>query len=204
MSTGPLRSVPVTALVVGVLALLLASCALREDGSPRDLPPEQATGAQSVVTGDEAIGVNRIYLITQDDDQTRLRSVARDVAATPRALLESLISGPNADELDRNLSSALPPELEVRATRVVGSVLTVDVNDALSTLSSEGLTLAVAQIVATVTDLDTIERVRIQVDGENQAWPTGDGRLSAEPLSIYDYPNLVETTQPALPTLPST
>ena len=34
--------------------------------------------------------------------------------------------------------------------------------------------------------------------------PTGDGRLSAEPLSIYDYPNLVETTQPALPTLPST
>ncbi len=192
------------AAVALVAALLASGCAITEDGAPRDLPLDPENEFTTEVTGDEATGVNRIYLLSQTNDQTRLRSVARGVATTPQALLESLISGPNAEELDRNLNTAIPPELEVLSESRVGFVLTIEVNDALSTLASEGLTLALAQIVATTTELDSVQRVRIRTNGENQAWPTGDGRLSAEPLSIYDYPNLIETTQPALPTLPST
>lgn len=191
------------AVTLVLVAALLAACGLSEDSAPRDLPIENVV-QRAVVTGDAAVGVNRIYLIAQADDQTRLRSVARDAATFPDPLLRSLFSGPNADELDAGLSTAIPSDIELLSAQSVGFVLTIDVNDALGNLAAEGLTLALAQIVATVTELDTVQRVRIRIDGENQAWPTGDGRLSADPLSIYDYPNLIETTQPALPSLPST
>ena len=181
----------------------LAGCGVTEDSEPRDLPI-QNVAQRNEVSGDEATGFNRIYLIAQDEEQVRLRSVARGVDATPAALLDSLVAGPNTDELDAGLFSAIPLELEILSTQTVGSVLTVDMNDALSALIPETLTEALAQIVATTTELDVVQRVRLRVNGQNQTWLTGDGQLSAKPLSIYDYPNLVESTQPALPSLPST
>ena len=191
-------------LGVAVVSGLLAGCAIREDGSPRDIP-EQERNLAVAATGDEAVGLSRIYLLAPtDNEEPRLRAVARDVADSPDALLDSLISGLNEDELDAQLSTAVPGDLEVLSARSVGFVLTIDVNDALSTLTGESLPLALAQIVATTTELDDVERVRIRTSGENQAWPTGDGRLTTEPLSIYDYPGRLETSQPAFPTLPST
>jgi len=192
----------VSRLMLAVACLVGAGCGVGEDAEPRDLPIENVA-ERTEVSGDEATGVNRIYLIAQSDEQTLLRSVARGAETTPQALLDSLLAGPNADELDAGLFSAIPPELEVLSTQTVGSVLTIDINDALSVLTSETLTDALAQIVATTTELDSVQRVRLRVNGENRAWPTGDGRLSADPLSLYDYPNLIETTQPALPSLPS-
>lgn len=193
-----------TAARAGVVfgCLLLAGCGLGEDAEPRDLPIENVT-QRAEVSGDEATGTGRIYLIAQSDEQTLLRSVARGVETTPSALLESLLAGPNADELSAGLFSSIPQELEVLSTQTVGSVLTIDMNDALSELTSETLTDALAQIVATSTELDSVQRVRLRVNGETRAWPTGDGRLSTDPLSLYDYPNVIETTQPALPSLPS-
>jgi len=193
----------VARLVLAATCLVAVGCGVSEDAEPRDLPIENVA-QRTEVSGDEATGVNRIYLIAQSDEQTLLRSVARGAETTPRALLDSLLAGPNADELDEGLFSAIPPELEVLSDQTVGSVLTIDINDALSVLTSETLTDALAQIVATTTELDSVQRVRLRVNGENRAWPTGDGRLSADPLSLYDYPNLIETTQPALPSLPST
>ncbi len=192
------------AATLSALGLLITGCAVREDGSPRDIPAE--IGDLGVLpTGDEATGLSRIYVLApSDNEEPRLRAVARDVAESPEALLESLISGLNDEELDAQLGTAVPNDLEVLSARSVGFVLTIDVNDALSTLTGESLALALAQIVATTTELDDVERVRIRTSGVNQAWPTGDGRSTTEPLSIYDYPGRLETSQPDFPTLPST
>ncbi|MEL6892713.1 MAG: GerMN domain-containing protein [Actinomycetota bacterium] len=198
------RPRPRSVAILVAVALSFAGCAISEDATPRDIPVDQRSDFGAIATGDEATGVNRIYLLAPGDDQVRLRSVARGAATTPEALLDSLVSGPNEEELNQQLQTALPSDLEVLSRpRSVGFVLTIDVNDALSTLASDGLTLALAQIVATVTELDTVERVRLRVEGQSRAWPTGDGRLSTDPLSVYDYPNLIESTQPALPSLPS-
>lgn len=193
------------------LALLLlgssAGCALSEDTSPRDIPEDLVVDFGNTATGDAATGANRIYLLTPSDEaeQRRLRAVPRqDDSGGTEELIKSLFAGPNADEAEASLGSAIPTELKLISARTVGTRLTIDIGTGLTGLSDDGVRLALAQIVATASELDGVERVRIQVEGVNQAWPTGDGRLVDAALSIYDYPGLLETSQPAFTALPST
>ena len=102
-------------------------------------------------------------------------------------------------ELDTSLNLALAL---IRARRA-GPVLTVDVNDAFTDLTVDGLRLAVAQIVATATGIETVERVRLRIEGENQLWPIRENELTERTLSVYDYSGLIETTQPPYPSIPS-
>jgi spore germination protein GerM len=69
-------------------------------------------------------------------------------------------------------------------------------------LTAVALRTAVAQIVATASEIDGIEQVRIQIDGENQVWPVGDGENTGRPLTVYDYPGFIESSQPAYPAIP--
>lgn len=208
-STTPRRRVrSVVATVLATLSLTgVAGCSVREDAAPRDIPDERIVGFSTGATGDAAAGASRIYLLTpsSDDEQRRLRSVRRPAeAGTPDELLRSLISGPNSVEVENSLGTAIPSDLElVSPARTVGTRLTIDINNSLEGLSDEGVRLALAQIVATASEIDGVERVRIRVEGNNQAWPTGDGRLVDEALSIYDYPGYLESSQPPFPALPT-
>jgi hypothetical protein len=199
-----MRRIPLPVAVIG--SLVLGACAIQEDASPQVISPEDR-GNFGVVepTGEPAEGANRIFLLSPTDpgEQQQLRAVQRDVPGSASALLSSLIAGPNTDEQAERLSTAIPPDLELLDVRPVGRVLTVDVNDALGDLTAEALRLAVAQIVTTGSELDNVDSVRLRVDGEDQAWPLGDGGLESRSLTVYDYPGLVESSQPALPSVPT-
>lgn len=194
-------------LICAVLTATIAvsGCAIREDPAPRAIPEEERAAFGEIATGDAAEGGGRIYLLSPvaPDAQTQLRAVPRIEPANPEELLTSLVAGPNEAESERGLSSAIPSDLEILAARTVGTRLTIDINDALDELSDEGLRQALAQIVATAVAIDQVQLVRLRVDGENQVWPTGDGEGTREPLSIYDYPGFLETSQPNFPAPPS-
>lgn len=195
-------------LALALLAAVTAACSIGEDGAPRDVPEEERGNFGVGAVGGTASGTSRIYLIsTPEGEEAILRSVARDVpaeggdvAAQAEAVLTALLEGPLTTE---QLQTAIPADLELLAVRPRGQVLTVDVNDAITALLPEGQTLAVAQIVTTATALDTVERVRLRINGENQEWPTGNGELVTRPLSGYDYPTLIESTQPSFPAIPT-
>ncbi len=189
-----------------LLAMLaLSSCAIREDPAPRAIPDEERAAFGLTPTGDAAEGIGRIYLLSPaaQEGQTQLRSVNRVEPANPEELFQSLIAGANEDESARGLSSAVPTDLEILSARTVGTRLTIDVNEALNELSDLGLRQALAQIVATAVAIDQVQLVRLRVNGEDTVWPTGDGEGTDQPLSIYDYPGFLETSQPAFPTQPS-
>lgn len=194
--------------LLAVVLLLLTGCGIEPQSAPSDIPAElQADFGVSEAGGDDAAGTNRIYLLAPaaPDEPQRLRSVLRAVAGDPDPLLASLFSGPNEEEQAAGLSSVLPRELElVRETRTIGEVLYLDVSDDLEELTPEALRIAVAQIVATASGIDGISAVRLRVEGVegDQLWPVGDGELTADTLTVYDYPGLIESTQPALPALP--
>ena len=194
---------PIAALITA--NLLLAGCSIQPDASPSDLPAERADVFGDVETGDEAAGANRIYLLapTDPEEAQRLRSVQRDVLATPESVLASLFAGPNEAERDQLLDTAIPAEAELQDARPVGQVLTVNVSDAFNELTPDGLRLAVAQIVSTATDIEGVESVQLRIDGEPRVWPLGNGELTDRPLTRFDYPGLVESTQPAFPAIPS-
>lgn len=193
------------AVLLVVTLLSVAGCSIQPEASPNDLPAERANVFGEPATGDEAAGTNRIYLLAPPDVEApqRLRSVQRDVPPTPSAVLDSLFAGPNADERDAQLDTAIPTDVELLSARSVGQILTVDLTDVFDDLTPDGLRLAVAQIVSTATDIDGVRSVQLRIDGEPRVWPLGNGELTDRPLTRFDYPGLVESSQPAFPAIPS-
>ena len=97
----------------------------------------------------------------------------------------------------------LPAGLELSRVVNQGPILFLDVGPQLADLQGQSLTRALAQIVYTATELDGVERVQIRVDGESVAWPRVALPNTTGALSIYDYPGVVQTSQPPFPAFPS-
>ena len=187
------------------VALVVTGCGIRPDDEPRDVSvDDRGLGGNAAVGVAEATGASRIYLVTPNeaDAQRRLRSVQRDVQLRPAPLLEVLFDGPNSTELADGIVTAIPTALQLRSARTVGDVVYVDVSSQLTELSGDVLILAVAQIVHTAGELEGVRGVRLRVDGVDQPWPRGDGDSVSGTLTVYDYPGLVESAQPAYPALP--
>jgi spore germination protein GerM len=81
--------------------------------------------------------------------------------------------------------------------------LRIDVSQGLLQLSGQVLVAAVAQIVFTGAEIDGVRSVSISVEGAPQRWPVGSGELQSAPLTVYDYPGLVPSAQPAYPAIPT-
>ena len=90
------------AALIVILAATFASCAIQEDGAPRDIPINQRGNFGDPATGDAAEGASRIYLLSPvgTDEQPRLRAVPRSDAADAEELLTSLLAGANGREDD--------------------------------------------------------------------------------------------------------
>jgi spore germination protein GerM len=191
-------------VALAAVVVSLSACSIREDSQPQNIPLDQRGGFGDVATGDAAVGDATIYLLgaSGPDEQLLLRAVSRVDATNPEEILDSLVAGANEDEITRGLSTAIPPDLEIIEARAIGTRLTIDINDSLNELSERGLREALAQIVATSSEIDRVSQVRLRVSGENQGWPTGDGEITDRPLTIYDYPGFLETSQPNVPALP--
>ena len=195
----------IRALLVIAAIVVIQACGIEADSGPRDIPDDQLVESDIEVSGDEAVGTSRVYLLapSDPDEPSRLRSVSRDVSNDAEDLLTSLFSGPNNDEQEEQLGTALPREIELLSARTVGRVLTVDVTDVFGELTTGALRLAIGQIVVTAAEIDGVDAVRVRVGGVAQTWPAGDGELTELPLTVYDFPGLVESTQPPFPAIPS-
>ncbi len=199
---------PLVWLVAAAMsAMVLAACGISTDDTPRDIPAvdQEQLGISADRSAGAATGTARVYLLAPEaSGQTQvLQAVARDVDETADALLTELLAGPNAGEVGRQFRTALPDDMQLLSTARRGSVLRVDVSGELAELSGQVLVAAVAQIVFTASELDGVQSVQILVDGATQQWPTGNGELQSAPLTVYDFPGLVQSSQPAYPAIPT-
>ncbi|MBA3606256.1 MAG: GerMN domain-containing protein [Actinomycetota bacterium] len=191
-------------VVVLAVTLVGGGCTIQPDSRPRDIPADQrgqldAPGAQP----GQATGAGRVFLVaTADEGETVLRSVLRN-ASQGEPLIAALLDGPNDDELDDGLASALPAQLSLNSARLVAGTMIVDVSEDILELNSIELRLAIAQLVFTASEIDGVRSVRVRVDGAAQEWPDGRGELRAESLTVFDYPGIAESAQPPFPPVPS-
>jgi len=190
-----------------LLSVCLAGCGIASDDGPRDIP---AADQVELGLGDDSSagatsGTARVYFLSPEvvGQAVLLESVARDVAETPTALLQALLAGPNQTEQSNQFRTALPAGTELLSARRQGFVLRVDLSDAVLQLSGQILITAIAQIVFTASEIERVRGVTIVVAGADQQWPVGSGELTSTPLTVYDYPGLVLSSQPDYPAFPS-
>ena len=191
--------------VVAVLAALavLAGCGIQADAEPRTIPGAEPVVGPDAVSGSASEGADRVYLVAPGGGEPRmLRSVPRSARSTAD-LIEILLSGPNATELENQWRSLIPPGTVLLSSRRVGSTLYLDLTAELTSLPTTEQRYALAQIVYTAAEVDGVDGVQITIDGEPEALPKGDGESTTGVLRTYDYPGVVQSAQPAYPALPS-
>ena len=186
------------------IAFVLSACGVKTDDGPRDIPETEQLDLGTPSDAGAATGASRIYLIGPDSSAqgSLLQPVAR-AATTPTELLQALLSGANANELEQQYRSAVPVGTVLRSATVANATLRVDLSDEILQLSGSDLVDALAQIVFTGTELPGVRQVRVLVNGAEQQWPAGDGTLQSDPLDVYDYPGRVASAQPPYPAIPS-
>jgi hypothetical protein len=185
--------------------IAVSACSVKPDEAPRDIEPGKAEVVSKPLGANvRAAGSERIYLVVDLPGlATRIEPVPRDVGDDLKARAAALLAGPTSNEFVDQFRSALPTGLVVNSVRRVGPRVVVDVNDQIQTLSGDSLVLALAQIVYTMCDISGVTAVDITVDGEAARWPTSSGEFQDRPLTIFDYPNIEATRQPAYPSNPS-
>jgi sporulation and spore germination protein len=194
-------------VAVGLLVVAVGACSIDAERNPRDIAVSDRRDLRENFdpTAGSATGSDRIYLLSPEviGQSRTLQSVARDVGDTPADVLQALFEGPNTDELQALLRSAIPPDTRLLdATQSDGRIV-VNVSRELQQLTGEALIEGVAQIVLTVTEISGVSSVSIAIDGVPQQWPAANGELQSEPLTRYDFPGLVVSSQPAFPSVPS-
>lgn len=179
------------------LVLLTAGCGVPTGGAPEtvaptDIPygltsaaPSGAPAVSSSPRAEEAL----VYLVSAEDVLVpRARAVAgRTTEQRLAELLADLAAGPSSDDLDQQLTTALPPEVELRLTGVTGGTATIDLSIEDDTPSGPDSRRAVGQIVLTATSLPGVREVALTWEGEPLEAPLPSGELTAEPLTAEDY-----------------
>ena len=191
--------------VVAIVAALTVSCSVTGDETPRDIE-SNAIGIEADPAGAElrAVGADRIYLVVDLPGlPTRIEPVHREVGGDLTRLTAALVAGPTSSEFIELYRSAIPTTLVVNNVSRIGPRVVVDLSGEIQSLSSDVLVLALAQIVYTVLDIAGVTAVVITLDGQGVRWPTSTGDFSDEALSVFDFPNLEVTRQPAYPSIPS-
>ena len=181
------------------VTLGVTGCSIQPNSAPRDVPEAQRPQLETEPEAGQAIGAGRVFLLAGSSAETRLRSVPRE--AEP--IIQSLLDGPNEGELDDGLQTALPSGLELRSTRSTATTMTIDLSDEILNLNSAQLRVAIAQLVFTASEIEGVNDVRILVEGTPRTWPDGRGTLRSSALSVYDFPDLAETSRPRFPPIPS-
>ncbi len=192
--------------VVVLLVLVATSCSIDAESTPRNIAvrDRRDLSAFDQVAG-AAVGSGRIYLLSPEiiGQARTLQSVARDVGDTPADAMRALFEGPNTTELQALMRSAIPPGTRLIDVTQDESELVVNVSNELQQLTGEALIDGVAQIVLTASEIASVSAVSIAIDGIPQQWPSASGELQSEPLTRYDFPGLVVSSQPAFPAVPS-
>ncbi len=187
-----------------LLGLLLASaCGIPTAGPPETIAPSDVPYGLTSPTPSSPAAPSppprsdepRVYLVTTDD---LLVPRGRAVTGTTLGerlthLLADLEEGPSGDELDDQLTTALPPEVGLTLTAIEGNTATIDISTGEASPSERESRRAVGQIVLTATSLPGIRGVLLTRDGEPLEAPLPSGELTSAPLAAEDYAALLSS-----------
>ena len=125
-------------------------------------------------------------------DGSTIRPIRRaDVDATLDSAVEALRAGPLFSDTEAGLRSAIPSSDMIDSATVQSGTATINLASSFLTLPGTEQTLAIAQIVYTVTNLPGTGLVEFRLGDRPLSVPTSDGQPSRGALSRDDYVDLL-------------
>jgi hypothetical protein len=113
----------------------------------------------------------------------------REVAA---AAVQALIGGPTNGEAAEGLTGAFPAESLLLGVNIADGTATVDMSREFEAGGGSALILGrLAQLVYTLTEFPSIDRVRLLLDGQSVETFSGEGVMVGEPLTRQDFTGAV-------------
>jgi germination protein M len=178
-------------LVVLALVLLVAACG--DDGgddggtttSTAPAPAPTITTPGTVPATD----VSALVFFTRDG-KVATAGRAVEPPAVARGALEALLEGPDDFEAGLGMTNAIPEGTRLLDIGIDGGVATVNLSGAFLSDIEGPIALQVAQVVFTLTQFPTVDRVTIQIEGAS-APSIG---LDAVPVMEVDRSDFVDET----------
>ncbi len=190
--------------VLAIFVTLTVSCSFGPENTSQVIPEYQQQKLDETTSSDETgSGLGRVYLQrTESTGGSFLTGVQRDLSTDPIDVVQVLLNGPIEAEQDAGLRSAIPASTKLLSARYVASDLVrVDLTSEIFQATGDDLVSSVAQIVLSLCDIPGIQRVIIVVNGQVNEWPKGDGSLTSQPLTAFDFPGRAISSQPAFPAI---
>jgi hypothetical protein len=184
-----------TVFVIAALALGLSACADRRVGSGSDgqiSPSPSRADEQRTVTYEVWFAGSEGWLFVS-------KRTAKPEPGMGRIALESLLAGPSEAEREAGVGTAIPNGTELLGLDIDDGIATVDLSSQYEQGSgSHAEFLRLAQVVYTITQFETVQRVNFQIEGKPVEVFGGHGILLDRPRARRDYrdylpPILVES-----------
>jgi spore germination protein GerM len=130
-----------------------------------------------------------------------IRPVRRaEIEATLKSAIDALRAGPMFADSDQGLRSAIPGPDTIESAELQNGTATINLGSSFLTLPGAEQTLAIAQIVYTVTNQPGVGLVEFRLGGRALSVPTADGQPSKGALSRDDYETLLVPVVPVTET----
>jgi hypothetical protein len=189
------------------LALLgLGGCGVPTSGEPTTIPAADVPYGLAAPTPSDPTSTpmgamfaeTGIYLVTPEDTLVTRGRELPDGPLDERLdeLLAALAAGPSEQERADELSTSLPPEVELTAAGVSGGTVTIDISGPVEAPSGWDSRLAVAQIVLTAISVPDVFAVRLSREGELVDAPLPDGELTSAALRAEDFTSFLTSPGP--------
>ena len=181
-------------LVLPVLALVAAGCAIPTQSSPSTMPsskvpfglldPHPPTTTTTQPKPSSYVPVKVFFLNAAEQLTPAVRYVA--APAPLDAIIRAMLAGPFGSE---SLTTAIPSDVALlSAGPPQNGIVTVNMNTAFGTISGNDTELAVAQIVTTVaTATDVTTGVLFEIDGQRTSVPIANGSQVSRPVYLLDF-----------------
>ena len=175
----------VKALPLVLAAAFLAGCAGGDDGETAAQtgaqPPTATTTTATPTEPAEELTV-RAYFVRDGRMGVATRTVERTTGVAAAALRE-LLAGPDAGERAGGLQNAVPQGTRLLGVTIDNGTATVDLSREFeSGGGSTSMLLRVAQVVHTLTQFPTVQRVRFEIEGEPVEAIGGEGVVVSPPV----------------------
>ena len=177
------------AVLGGALGLAVAGCG-SEKAVSLGKPPPATTAPEQTGSVPTLLSLEVWFA-----DRDGLVSVHRTHQPTPlvaTAAVDALLAGPSAAERSAGLVSAVPKGTRLLGINIRNGVATVDLtSEYQSGGGSLSMQMRLGQVVYTLTQFPTVQKVRFRLDGTPVNVFSSEGIVLKKPVGRSDYANLL-------------